>query len=159
MATVILIGDNGQKIGEVDYKDAQRTAKEQGKDLILLSKKGPRDVFKIGDAGKIKYEQKQRQKQRRAQQRAQKIKEIQVRPTIDTHDLETKLRHVREFLTDGLKTKLVMRFKKQQFVYRDSGMQKINEVVEQLVSEGLASVDSPPRFEGRNISVFLTPKV
>jgi len=159
MVTVILIGDNGQKIGEIDYKEAKKIAQEQGKDLILISKKGLKDVYKMGDAGKLKYEQKQKKKIQRAKQRSQKIKEVQVRPTIDTHDLETKLRHVREFLADGIKTKLVMKFKKRQFVYRNYGMQKMKEVVEQLVADGLASVDHEPKFEGQNINVLLAPKV
>ena len=157
--TVILIGDDGQKIGETDYRDAKKMAQELGKDLILLNKKGSMEVYKIGDAGKLKYDQKQKKKIQRAQRRAQKIKEIQMRPTIEANDLETKLRRVREFLSDGLKTKLVMKFKKRQFIYRNSGMQKMKSVVDQLVSEGLASADSPPKFEGHNINVFLSPKV
>lgn len=158
MANVLLIGTDGKKIGEFDFKQAQQKAKEQGEDLIMVNSKGNRKVYRMGDAGKLKYEEKQKAKKRKAQQRAQKTKEIQMRPTIDTHDLDIKLRRVREFLSDGLKTKLVMKFKKQQFVYRDSGMQKVKDVVDQLVSEGIASVDRPPKFEGRNINVFLTPK-
>lgn len=159
MTTIILIGDNGQKIGKLDYTEAKKIAQDQGKDLILVSRKGLDDVYKIGDAGKLKYDKKQKKKMQRQQRRSHKTKEIQLRPTIDTHDLETKMRHVREFLSAGIKTKLVMKFKKRQFVYRDSGMQKVQEVVGKLVSDGLASVDQAPKFDGNNISVFLSPKL
>jgi len=159
MTIVILIGDNGQKIGEMTLQEAQRRASEQNNDLILLNQKGPRAVYKIGDAGKLKYDQKQKKKIQKVNQKSQKIKEIQMRPTIDTNDLEIKLRRVRGFLSSGIKTKLVMKFARRQLAYRDSGMRKMVDVIEQLVSEGLASVDSPPKFEGRNINVFLTPKI
>lgn len=154
--TILLIGEDGTKIGNISFREAKEIAKEQGKDLIEVNKN--KGVYKIGDAGKLKYEQKRRDKKKRAQQRNQKVKEIQFRPTIEDGDLQVKLRRVREFLEDGLKTKLVMKFKRQQMAYRDSGMQKMSNVVEQIVQEGLAAVDKPPRFEGNNINVFLIPK-
>lgn len=158
MSTIILIGSNGQKIGEIEYSKAKQMADEQGNDLILISKTGQQDVYKLGNAGKLKYEKKQKRRVQRAQQRAQRTKEIQIRPTIEANDLDIKVKRVRGFLSSGLKTKLVMRFKNRQYMFRESGMQKVVDVVGQLVEEGLATADREPKFEGNNIVVLLTPK-
>jgi len=152
--TVLLIGEDGKKIGNVTFEEAKKIAAGQNKDLMLMNK--DKRVYKIGDEGKLKYEKKRRERRARAQRRAQKIKEIQMRPTIGDNDLETKMRRVREFLSDGLKTKLVMKFKRQQLSYKDAGMHKMNEITKRLVEEGLALAENP-QFEGRNIVVFLTP--
>ena len=155
MREILLIDEDGSKIGSMSHGEAKKIAESKGLDLIQVNK--DKGVFKLGDAGKIKYEQKRKQKQQRAQRRAHKVKEIQFRPTIDSGDLAIKMRRVREFLEDGMKTKLIMKFKKQQMLYKDAGMKKMQGIVEQLIADGLASVDSAPKFEGRNISVFLTP--
>jgi translation initiation factor IF-3 len=152
--TVLLIGEDGKKIGNITFEEAKRIAKDQNKDLMLMNK--DKRVYKIGDEGKIKYDKKRRDKKARAQKRLQKVKEIQIRPTIEDSDLNVKLRRVRGFLSDGLKTKLVMKFKRQQMSYRDVGMRKMSGIIEKLVEEGLAIFDRP-RFEGNNITVFLNP--
>jgi translation initiation factor IF-3 len=152
--TVLLIGEDGKKIGNVVFKEAKKIAIEQNKDLMLINK--DKRVYKIGDEGKLKYEKKRRERRARAQKRAQKIKEIQVRPTIGDNDLEIKIRRIREFLSDGLKTKLVMKFKKQQMLYKDAGMHKMNEITKRLVEEGLIFTETL-QSEGRNIVVFLAP--
>jgi len=152
--TVLLIGEDGKKIGNIAFEEAKKIAAEQNKDLMLINK--DKRVYKIGDEGKLKYEQKRREKRARAQKRAQKIKEIQMRPTIGDNDLETKMRRVREFLSDGLKTKLVMKFKRQQMSYQEAGMRRMNEIVKKLVEEGLAVAETP-HSEGRDIIAFLTP--
>lgn len=152
--TILLIGEDGSKIGNVSFSEAEEIASNQGKDLILVNSNN--NVYKIGDSGKIKYDQKRKERKLRAQKRAQKIKEIQLRPTTDNNDLETKLKHVREFLSDGLKTKLVMKFKRQQMSYRDDGMNRMAVIAKRFVDEGLA-VAERPQFEGPNIVVFLAP--
>jgi len=153
--TVLLIGEDGSKIGNISLEEAKKIAIDQNKDLILMNK--DKRVYKIGDEGKLKYDKKRSGKKSRAQKRAQKIKEIQIRPTIEDADLENKLRRVREFLSDGLKTKLVMKFKRQQMSYRSGGLSKINDIVKKLTEEGLAAPVVAPKFEGRNIIVFLAP--
>lgn len=154
--SVLLIGEDGQKIGNVSFAEAKEIAESKNKDLVLVNK--DKSVYKIADRGKLKYERKQKERKLRAQRRAQKIKEIQMRPTIGDADLDVKLRHVREFLSDGLKTKIVMKFKGQQMSYVSTGLSKMKNIVEIFVSEGLATAD-PPRLEGRRITAFLTPKV
>lgn len=154
--TVLLIDEDGNKIGNISFEEAKKIAKEKNKDLMLMNKN--KKVYKIGDEGKLKYEKKRRERKVRAQRRLQKIKEIQMRPTIDDSDLEVKLRHIREFLSEGLKTKLIMKFKRQQMAYKDSGMRKMRGIVESLVKDGLSVPSITPKFDGRNIVVFLIPK-
>ena len=152
---ILLIDENGNKVGQIEYREAAEIAKKQNKDLIQVSK--DKSVYKIGDLGKLKYEQKRKDRKRRAQQKLQKIKEIQIRPNIDDGDLDIKLRRVREFLNSGLKTKLVMKFKKKQMPYREVGLKKINSIVNAIVEEELATANKAPEFDGRNIIVFLVP--
>ena len=137
--TVLLIGEDGKKIGHVSFEEAKRIAREQNKDLMLVNKE--KRVYKIGDEGKLKYERKQKERRLRAKRRNQKIKEIQIRPTIGSNDLETKLRRVREFLNGGLKTKIIMRFKRQQMGYRDSGMRMVVDMVSKIVEEGIEEAE------------------
>lgn len=153
--TVTLIDEDGNKVGQISLQEAQGIAKSRGKDLIEVNKDSR--IFKIGDLGKIKYNQKQKRKVQLAQRRAHKIKEIQMRPTIDNGDLDIKLRRMREFLGSGLKTRLIMKFKRQQMAYKESGMQKVNSIVNQIVEDGLATPDKPPVFDGQRIVVFLVP--
>ena len=155
MRDILLISENGERLGNMSFSAAKKIADEKGLDLIEVNK--DKGVFKIGDQGKLKYERKQKEKTQRAQRRLQKIKEIQIRPTIDEADLAVKMRRVREFLDHGMKTKVIMKFKKQQMLYKDAGMKKMREIIDEIVGAGLASPDSTPKFEGRNISVFLIP--
>ena len=155
MSLVLLIGEDGQKIGEVSVEEARRLAKEAGKNLVLKDAK--RNVYRIADAGKLKYEQKQRQKQQRAQRRTHKVKEIKLRLSTDTHDLEVKTKRIREFLAKGLKTKITMQFKGRQMAFRDVGLEKMNALIATATEGGIATVDKPPKIEGRNIVAFLVP--
>ena len=149
----MLIGEDGTKIGNVTMEDAERAAREAGKDLTMVAK----NVYRIADAGKLKYEQKRKEKLQRAQRRIHKIKEIKLSPVTDPHDLEIKARHIREFLVKGLKTKVTMRFKGRQMAFQQVGMEKILALVEPFVKEELATMDKKPSFEGRSLIVFLTP--
>lgn len=152
---IILIGEDGNKIGEVDKNEAERMARTANKSLIMLD--GRNHVYKIADAGKLKYEQKQKEKIQRAQQRTHKIKEIQLTPVIGDHDLDVKMEHAREFLSKGLKTKLVMKFKRRQITHPEIGVAKLNKLIDTLKTEGIAAADKAPVFEGRDLIVFLTP--
>ena len=152
----MLINEDGEKISNsIDFQEAKRIAREKDKDLVLVNEKNK--VYRIVDEGKLKYERKQKEKQIRAQRRTHKIKEIQLRPTIEDADLNTKMRRMHAFLEDGLKTRLIMKFKRRQMAFKDSGMQKIKDIVNQIVETGIAVADKPPRFEGFNIVVFLIP--
>jgi len=152
---ILLIGEDGKSLGNMSFERAKEIALECNKNLILVNK--GKNIYKIGDAGKLKYEKKRREKKLKAQQKANKIKEIQVRPNIDNNDLKIKVNRIREFLNQGLKTKLVMRFKRQQMVYSDVGMLKIKSIVDDLIKDGIATISHQPKLNGNNISVLLMP--
>ena len=153
---ITLIGEDGKLVGNISLDQARRMAKASGKDLIMVNAKS--NVYRIADAGKLKYEQKQKDKQQRAQRRTHKVKEIQLSPNIDTHDLNVKVEHVREFLSKGMKTKITMMLKGRQIVFKDMAAEKLNNVVSTLVQEGVAVVDGKVKQEGRDIIVYLLPK-
>lgn len=152
---VLVIDENGVKLGNMSFEKAKLVAKEKNKDLVLVNKES--SVYKIMDLGKFKYEQRRKERKQHAQQKSQKIKEIQVRPNIADADFAIKMKKVREFLKDGIKTKITMRFKSREILFKNSGLEKINTVVNQIVQEGLAKVDKTPAFEGHVLVVFLTP--
>lgn len=152
---VILIDEDGKKVGEVTLGEAKSRATESGKDLVMVSAKN--NVYKIADAGKLKYEEQQRRKRQSAQRRTHKVKEVQLRPLTDKHDLDVKARRIRKFLSDGLKTKVVMRFKGRQMANTKSAEEKFNELINEFVKEGMATISGKPKFEGRNLVTFLVP--
>jgi translation initiation factor IF-3 len=150
---IILIGEDGKKIGDVNMEEAERIAKEAGRNLTMVAK----NVYRIADAGKLKYERKQKQRKLRSNQRTHKIKEIKLGLNTDEHDIAVKVRRIREFLEKGLKTKITMQFKGRQMAFRDAGLKKMSDIVSTVTSDNLAVVDKDPRFEGRNLVVFLLP--
>ena len=151
--TVMLIGEDGEKLGNVELVEAERIAKGLGKNLILVNAEN--SVYKIADEGKLKYDQKQKKKKQRAARKTHKVKDIQLSPTIGTHDLEVKSRRAAGFLNKGHKTKLTMKFKRRQIAHKDIGIDKMNEFIGFLEESGIASVDRPPEFEGKNLVAFL----
>ncbi|KKN17595.1 hypothetical protein LCGC14_0964280 [marine sediment metagenome] len=155
MSLVLLIGEDGEKIGNVSMEEARRIAKEANKNLVLKDAK--RSVYRIANIGKLKYEQRQRKKQQKAQRRTHKVKEIKLRLSTDTHDLEVKTKRIREFLKKGLKTKISICFRGRQIVFKEAGLRKMHELINPLVEEKLALVSSAPKFEGRNLVTFLVP--
>lgn len=155
MKTVLLIGTDGKRIGNFTLDEAKEIATKENKDLQLVDARS--NTYKIADIGKQKYQEKQRRKQQSKQKRTHKVKEVQLRPLIEQHDLDVKSRRVQEFLTKGLKTKVVMRFKGRQMANTKPAEQKMSDFITTFVEQNLAVVDRPPRFEGRNLVVFLTP--
>jgi len=155
MKTVLLIGADGKRLGDFTIEDARALAKKEGKDLQLVSAKN--NVYKIADIGKQRYDEKQRKKQQAQQKRTHKVKEVQLRPLIEQHDIEVKSKRVSEFLAKGLKTKVVMRFKGRQMANTKNAERKMADFIAQFTENELATMDKPPVFEGRNLVVFLTP--
>lgn len=153
--SVMLIGEDGKKIGQVSMQEAERRAKQSGKDLVLVNPANK--VYRIMDLGKRKYDRKQKIKSNRAQRRTHKIKEVKLSILTDEHDLNVKAKRIREFLKKGLKTKITLRFRGRQISFKDSGLQKINSLIAPLVEEKIATIDSAPKLDGRNMVVFLTP--
>jgi translation initiation factor IF-3 len=150
-----LIDENGKLIGSVSFEDARKKAKSENKDLVLVNAKS--NTYRIADAGKLKYEQRQKEKQANAQKRTNKVKEVKFRPLIDRHDFDIKLNHIREFLNKGLRTKIIMTLRGREKAYKDQAIAKFNEIPNTLINEGLAVLDAPAKFDGNNFVALLSP--
>ena len=155
MSLVLLVGEDGKKIGNVPIEQAEAMAKEAGKNLQLVD--GNNKVYRIVDAGKLNYERKKKLKKQKSQHRTHKVKEIKLRVSTDQHDLEIKTKRIREFLEKGLKTKITMQFKGRQMSMQSVGFEKMNALIASAIEGGIAKVDRAPKMEGRNMTAFLIP--
>ncbi|MFA5024027.1 MAG: translation initiation factor IF-3 [Patescibacteria group bacterium] len=152
---ILVIDEEGNKIGEMSLEVAKKMASDVGKSLIIINPKA--NVYRIADAGKLKYEQKQKVKDQRAQKRTHKVKEIKFGLTTEQHDVDIKIRRVREFLEKGLKTKITVELHGRQETFKDHGFEKIKNIIEASILGGLATISRGPTLEGRNIVAFLAP--
>lgn len=136
-------------------REAQRLAEEAGLDLVEISPNANPPVVKALDYGKYKYEQAKKAAEARKKQKVVEIKELKMRPTIDKHDFETKMRHAKGFLEDGDKVKFTIRFKGRETSNADMGYNVCNKVKEAL--EGLMKVEQQPKMEGRQMVMIVAP--
>ncbi len=150
---VMLINESGERVGEVLIEEAERQAKLAGKQLAMVAQ----NVYRIVEIGKLKYEKNQKQRQSRVQKRQHKIKEIKLGVAIETHDIEVKANHIREFLEKGLKTKITVQFKGRQMAFQEIGFQKLNLLIKPFLDNGLATLDKEPKMDGKNLIAFLIP--
>jgi len=138
----------------VSTSEARRMADEAGLDLVEVAPNSNPPVCRILDYGKFKYEQKK--KQSRARTASSVLKEIRVRPKIDRHDLEIKIKRARRFLEEGHKVQVTCLFRGREIVFQDIGRAVMLRVVEAL--EDIARLDRPPRMEGRRMTLLLARK-
>ena len=153
--SVRLIADNGDMIGVVSIREALRSAEEAGLDLVEISPGAKPPVCKIMDYGKYRYQQQKKAQEARKKQKVIEIKEIKLRPGIDQHDLEIKMRSVVKFLAEGDKVKFTLRFRGREMAHQQIGMQLLLKIKEQL--EGKAKVDHEPKSEGRQMIMVISP--
>lgn len=147
--------ENGEMIGIVSISEAMDRARRAGLDLVEVSPNAEPPVCKILDYGKYKYELQKKQNEARKKQKIIEVKEIQLRPMIDKHDLETKCKKIREFLDQGNKVKLTMRFRGREMAHQEIGQQVMNSVITQFTDVG--KPESMPKMEGRQMVVILAP--
>lgn len=152
---VRLIDEAGENRGIVSISEALRLADDAGLDLIEISPQANPPVCKILDYGKYKYEVQKRKNEAKKNQKVVNIKELKIRPAIDTHDYEVKLKQAKKFLSQGDKVKFTMRFKGREMSANDLGKDILNKLVEDL--EMVAKVDSAPKLEGRQMTMMLSP--
>ncbi|PIT98587.1 MAG: translation initiation factor IF-3 [Bdellovibrionales bacterium CG10_big_fil_rev_8_21_14_0_10_45_34] len=152
---VRVISDDGSMLGIYTVPDAVRLAEEKGLDLIEISPNASPPTCKIMDFGKYKYEQKKKAHEARKNQTVIVIKEIQLRPRTDEHDLGVKLKHARRFLEEGDKVKFNLRYRGREMAHKDQGFDVLDKVVKSL--EDLAIVEVPPKLEGRQAFVLVAP--
>ena len=142
--------------GIVSTREAIGMAQEVGLDLVEISPTASPPVAKILDYGKFKYEDQKRKNAARKKQKVIEVKEIKMRPGIDDHDYDVKMRAVFRFLEEGDKVKVTMRFRGREMVHQELGMKVLDKVRADL--EQLAKVESHPRLEGRQMVMVVAPK-
>ncbi|MFR5948625.1 MAG: translation initiation factor IF-3 [Alphaproteobacteria bacterium] len=152
---VRLIDENGENRGVVSIREALAIADEAGLDLIEISPQAVPPVCKVLDYGKYKYEVQKRKNEAKKNQKVVEIKELKLRPMIDTHDYEVKIKQAKKFLSQGNKVKFTMRYKGREMSANDMGREVLNNILEDL--EGLIKVDSEPKLEGRQMMMVVSP--
>lgn len=150
-----MIDVDGSQLGIFLVKDALRLANERGQDLVEIAPQADPPVCKIIDHGKFKYEQQKREKIQRKNQTVSILKEIRLHPNTDVHDFEFKVKHAINFFEEGNKVKVVVMFKGREMAYTDKGTELLDRFIEKI--EDVAKVESPPKMEGRNMSMILIP--
>ena len=152
---VRVIGAEGEQIGILPRMEAIALAKEAGMDLVEVAATADPPVCRIMDFGKFKYEQQQKKKEAKKNQSVVQIREIKVRPKTDDHDYETKLRHIRRFLTDGDRCKVTVFFRGREIVHKDRGQAILERVIED--TKDIGKVEQEPSAEGRTLQMLLMP--
>lgn len=154
MPLVRVIDDIGGQLGVMDVNTAIRAAGERGLDLVEVSPNTSPPVCRIMDYGKFKYAQKKKAQEAKKKQVTVVLKEIKFRPKTEDHDIEHKLRHVKEFLDEGNKTKLTIMFRGREMAHTEVGFELMKRILEQL--KGVASIEQPPKLEGRSLSAIVS---
>jgi translation initiation factor IF-3 len=152
-AEVRVIGSDGSQLGVMSPEAATERAIEEGLDLVEVAPGSRPPVCRIMDYGRYKYEQKK--KSGKGKGHAASLKEIKLRPRTDDHDLDFKLKNARRFLMDGDKVKVTVMYRGREMVHREIGRRQLDRVKEMLGA--LATVENPPRMEGRFLSMILVP--
>ena len=150
---VLIIDEEGRKLGEFLIKDAVALAQERGMDIIEVSPNASPPVCKLGDYGRIKYEQKKKQKRQVQVQ----LKEVKIRPKTDDHDMKVKINHARRFLEAGDKVKVTVRFRGREHAHRDIGAEQCQRLFDAVQDVG--KVNQNPRMEGRQMFMLIDPVV
>ena len=143
-------------LGVVTRNDALAKAVEAGFDLVEVSPNADPPVCKILDFGKYKYEEQKRRNEARKKQKVIEVKEIKLRPGIDDHDYDVKMRSMLKFIDEGDKVKVTMRFRGRELAHQELGMNVLMRVKDDL--DKIAKVEQVPRMEGRQMTMVMSPK-
>jgi len=150
-----LIDADGSNRGIMSTDEALAIAEEAGLDLVEISPNNDPPICKIVDLGKLKYQTQKKASEQRKKQKTQEVKEIKMRPNIDTHDYEVKMRAVRKFLDEGDKVKLTMRFRGREMAHQEIGLEVLIKARDEI--SGISKVESEPRMEGRQMMMVVAP--
>lgn len=154
--TILLIGADGHKFGEIGTDDARAIAEEQGFDLVEVSPEAAPPVVKLMDYGKFKYEQQKKAAEARKKQKVIELKEIKMRPTIDDHDYDVKMKSMRRFFDEGDKVKVTLRFRGREMTHQHLGMELLRRI--QTDVDPIAKIEQFPKIEGRQMMMVLAPR-
>lgn len=153
---VRLIGDDGSQLGIVSGREAQRLADEKHLDLVKISPTAKPPVCKIMDYSKYKFDQAKKEKEARKKQKVISVKELRLSPNIDTHDIQVKVKKAIEFLKDGCKLKVSIRFRGRELARTDMAVKILKDFAQQISEYG--TVDKEPKMEARVMAMFISPK-
>ena len=153
---VRVIDENGENLGVMYTKEAMEQAADVGLDLVEISPNADPPVAKFLDIGKFKYEAQKKANLARKNQKTQEIKEIKMRPNIDDHDYDTKMKAIHKFIGEGDKVKVTLRFRGRELAHGQLGMRLLDRVQEDTAED--AKVEQFPRMEGRQMLMVLAPK-
>lgn len=153
---VRLISSDGQQLGIMSSRDALAVAAKAGLDLVKISPKATPPVCKVMDYGKYRFEQSKREKEARKNQRVIEVKEIRMSPSIGENDFLVKLKNGQKFLADGDRVKVTVRFRGREMAHTNIGEELLRDFAAKCAE--LANLDKQPKLEGRNMSIFLSPK-
>ena len=153
---VRVIGTNGEQLGVMSARDAQKLADEAELDLIKIAPKAQPPVCKIMDYGKFRYEQQKREKEAKKKQHVVETKEIRLSPNVEINDLKTKANNARKFIEKGDNVKVTLRFRGREMAHISSSAHVLDDFAKML--EDIAQVSKAAKLEGRNMTMFLEKK-
>jgi translation initiation factor IF-3 len=153
---VRVIDEEGENLGVMYTREAIEQAAASGLDLVEVSPNADPPVCKFLDVGKFRYEAQKKANLQRKTQKTQDIKEIKMRPNIDDHDYDVKMRNVNKFIEDGDKVKVTLRFRGREMAHQQLGMLLLRRVQDDVAE--IAKVEAYPRMEGRQMLMVLSPK-
>ncbi len=153
---VRVIGENGDQLGIMSSRDAQKLADDAGLDLVKIAPTATPPVCRIVDYGKFKYEQIRKEKEAKKKQQVTEIKEIRLSPNIDTNDLNTKTNAIRKFIEKGNKVKVTLRFRGREMAHMAQSKHILDDLAESLAE--VAVIEKAPKVEGRSMIMFLSKK-
>ena len=152
---VRVISSTGEQLGIISIREALNRAEDEGFDLVEVSPEANPPVCKIIDYGKLKYKEQKSKKEAKKKQKIIEIKQIKMRPGIDKHDYNVKLKALLKFIDGGNKVKISMRFRGREMEHRNLGFGLLDKLIEEVAN--FAKVEVPPKSEGRQIMMVLTP--
>jgi len=152
---VQLIDEEGENHGTVTTEHAKEMAADAGLDLVEIAGNSAPPVCKILDLGKFKYQAQKKAAEARKKQKTVDVKEIKMRPNIDTHDYDVKMRSVRKFLDEGDKVKVTLRFRGREMAHQNLGMELLERVKEDIAE--ISKVEAEPKLEGRQMMMVVSP--
>jgi translation initiation factor IF-3 len=153
---VRLIDEDGENVGIVATPEALQRAEDAGLDLVEISPGADPPVAKILDYGRFRYEDQKKKSEARKKQKVIEIKEIKMRPNIDRHDYDVKMRSINRFIGEGDKVKVTMRFRGREMVHQELGLKVLNRVRDQI--DDIAKVEQFPKMEGRQMIMVVAPR-
>ena len=154
---VRVISSTGKQLGIISIREALNHAEDEGFDLVEVSPDAKPPVCKIIDYGKLKYKVQKSKKEAKKKQKTIEVKEIKIRPGIDTHDYQVKIKALSKFISGGNKVKISMRFRGREMEHQNIGLNLLKKLTEEV--SDFAMVETPPKSEGKQIMMILVPQL